>query len=74
MSKCQVVFQNFPKLSDMVVHEIITAHFGGHIGPLSKPYRTTLEIPGNGGTAVILVDVMVETEEADSMIYNDHFY
>ena len=27
----------------MVVHEIITAHFGGHIGPLSRPYQTTFE-------------------------------
>ena len=62
----------------MVVNEIITAHFGVHIGPLSKPYRTTLvpgnlEIPGNGAaaaTAIVVIDVMV----ADSMIYNDHFY
>ena len=59
----------------MVVHEIITAHFGGHIEPLSKPCRTTLEIPGNCAAAattavVVVVDIML----SESMIYNDHFY
>ena len=27
----------------MVVHEIITAHFGDHIGPVSRPYLSTFE-------------------------------
>ena len=58
--------RNFPKWSDMVVHEIITAHFGGHIEPIRK-------VPGNfpgNGAAATAIDIMV----ADSMIYNDHFY
>ena len=79
MSKCQMVFQNFPKWSDMVVHEIITAHFEGHIGPVSRPYWTSFEatsIPGAAATsaataaAFVFVNVMV----ADSMIYKDRFY
>ena len=45
-----------------------------NIGPVSKPYRTTLEIPGKSGlrsaSSATIEDVIV----ADSLIYNDHFY
>ena len=55
-----VVNLQIQKWSDFVVLKFIMTHFGGHIGPVSRPYRTTLKIPGNF--------------PADSMIYNDYFY
>ena len=59
------------KWSDISVLNFIMTYFGGHIGPVSRPYRTTLKIPGNAAAAAVLDE---DAMEADSMIYNDHFY
>ena len=70
-------FQSGPiwlrKWSDMVVLKMISDHFERHIGPLSKPYRTTSEsFPGKAATATAATAAVV-IMAADSMIYNDHF-
>ena len=66
----------------MVVHEFIMAHFGGHIGPVSRPYQTTFEaisdhfgkFPENGSATAVEAAAVDDVMVADTMLYKDHFY
>ena len=40
--------------------EAISDQFRGHIGPVLRPYRTTLEIPGNGAAASTSIAVVID--------------
>ena len=54
--------------------EAISDQFRSHIGPVSKPYRTTLSAASVA--AAVDDDVMVEARwwRLDSMNYKDHLY